>query len=250
MQKILDNFSKNIADVEQLIAFDTDVLGFVIKSIEDLNKGLIKSMDITNEEMNGARLIQILKTIRENSSFKPRYSLILNQAIVLLVSYFASAIEDIFSLAVGQALRTNAMARLMKEEVKITIAELMEAASNTEEAVVALLIEKKDLSFQDMQAIHRAFREYLGVEMEKDATVNEIILAQGCRHVIVHAGAEVTHRLIRQISNATPRTIKNQPAIGSVLQFSHAEIETVATCMKQYLTNLAQKSEAALLSQG
>src|SRR5262249_20992616 len=143
--------------------------------------------------------------IRDHGSLKPGFSLISNQAIVLLVSYFGSAVKDIFSEAVTTILRDGGPDKLMKEELRLTVAELRDATSNPEGALVSLFVEKKNLSFQDMQAIHRAFREYVGVDLERDTVVNDIILAQACRHVIVHAGGEITQRLLHQVRDAAPR---------------------------------------------
>lgn len=245
MRTILDNFSQHVSDVDRLIAFDREVMDVAISAVEDLHYRLVEKMKIDNQQMNGARALQILKGIRDHGSLKPRYSLILNQPIVLLVSYFGSAVEDIFSTAVTSSLRDGSSSRLMKEDMKVTVAELLEVASNPDEAFVALLIEKKDLSFQDMQAIHRAFRDYVGVEIKKDSIVNNIILAQACRHVIVHAAGEVTPRLIRQVSNAVPRDLKTQIENDSLIQFSQEEVQTIAESMKKYLSALVQKTGIA-----
>jgi len=246
MREILDNFSQHVADVDRLIEFDREVMHVAISAVEDLHRRLVETMKIDNDQLNGARLLQILRGVRDHGSLKPRFSLILNQALVLLVSYFGSAVEDIFSSAVTTTLRGGASSRLMKEDLKLTVAELMDVTSNPDIAVVPLFIEKKDLSFQDMQAIHRAFREYVGVEVEKDSTVNNIILAQACRHVIVHAGGEITSRLIRQVSGAFPRDIKSELNEGSVVQFSLEEVNTVALSMSKYLSALVEKTEAVI----
>lgn len=245
MRAILDNFTQHVGDVERLIAFDREVMQVAISAVEDLHRRLVEK-HIDNEQMNGARTLQILKGIRDHGSLKPSYSLILNQAIVLLVSYFGSAVEDIFSFAVTSAMRKGSSPRLMKQDMKVTVGDLIEVTSNPDDAISALLIEKKDLSFQDMQAIHRAFRDYVDVEVEQDSTVNNIILAQACRHVIVHAGGEVTPRLVRQVSGAVPRDLKAQLDGASVVQFSQDEVRIVAESMKGYLAALVEKTESVL----
>ena len=221
-----------------------------ISTVEDLHKRLVTQQRIENEQLNGTRVLQILKGIRDHETLKPRFSLILNQAIVLLVSYFGSAVEDIFCFAISASLQVNSSSRLKKEELKLTVAELLETVANSDGAVASLFIEKKDLSFQDMQAIQRAFRDYIGVEIDKDIIVNNIILAQACRHVIVHAGGEITSKLIRQISGAVPRKIKPGMVEGGAVQFSQEEISAVAESMKQYLSTLVHKTEVVLNNAG
>jgi hypothetical protein len=82
VQTILDNFSKHAEDVNRLITFDEHLMGLVIASVERLHNQLKNNQHIQNEQINGARELLMLKNIRENESLKPRYSLILNQAIV------------------------------------------------------------------------------------------------------------------------------------------------------------------------
>lgn len=250
MRDILETFRRHTADVDRLMAFDREVMQVVIATVEDLHNRLVTQQRIENEQLNGARVLQILRGIRDHESLKPRFSLILNQAIVLLVSYFGSAVEDIFCFAVVASLRGNSSSRLRKEELKLTVAELLDAMANSDEALAMLLVEKKDLSFQDMQAIQRAFRDYVGVEIGKDSTVNNIILAQACRHVIVHAGGDVTPKLLRQVSGAFPRDIKSDMPEKTTIQFSLQEVQTVAESMKNYLSMLVDKTESALNNAG
>lgn len=247
MRDILETFKRHTSDVDRLMAFDREVMQIAVATVEELHNRLVKQQRIENEQLNGARALQILRGIRDNETLKPRFSLILNQAIVLLVSYFGSAVEDIFCYAVSASLRGNSPSRLKKEELKLTVTELLEAVANSDGGVAALFIEKKDLSFQDMQAIQRAFRDYVGVDMGKDSTVNNIILAQACRHVIVHAGGEITPKLIRQISGAVPRDIKSDMVEKATVQFSQQEIQAVADSMMQYLTSLVEKTERILI---
>ena len=248
MQTILDNFSKHVEDVNRLITFDEHVMAYVINAVEKLHDHLKKNYSL-KEQINGARELQMLRNIRDNDSLKPRYSLILNQAIVLLVSYFGSAVEDIFSEAVIKALRSNSSSKLIEGDMKLTVAELLELTENPNDSSIAtLFIDKKDLSFQDMQAISRAFKEYIGVEITKNKTVNNIILAQACRHVVVHAGGQITARLIRQVSGAKPRDIKEVIKEGEIVQFSHKEVQEVTKSMKDYLCKLVENTQKVLAS--
>ncbi len=96
-----------------------------------------------------------------------------------------------------------------------------------------------------MQAIHRAFKEYLNISIEKDNTVHNIILAQACRHVIVHSGGVASERLTRQIKGAYPRDVKDKITKDSKVQFSPDEVETISESMKKYIESLANKTYEA-----
>jgi hypothetical protein len=228
MRDVLETFKRHTSDVDRLMAFDREVMQIAVATVEELHNRLVKQQRIENEQLNGARALQILRGIRDNETLKPRFSLILNQAIVLLVSYFGSAVEDIFCYAVNASLRGNSSSRLKKEELKLTVAELLEAVANSDGDVAALFIEKKDLSFQDMQAIQRAFRDYVGVDMGKDTTVNNIILAQAqplMRQVLPQRGllleqigqgddAQLLERLFFGLKFHAPNLFAHLPAVG------------------------------------
>ena len=94
---VTENFEKNVKSVEKLVNFDRQVLGMAITSIGKLHEMLTgKPHSITNEKINGKRTLDQLQNIRKNDSLKLYYSTINIQAVVLLVSYFGSAITDLF----------------------------------------------------------------------------------------------------------------------------------------------------------
>jgi hypothetical protein len=64
------------------------------------------------------------------------------------------------------------------------------------------------LSFQDMKSIGRAFKLLLAEDLPRDTRINNIIVAQACRHAVVHAEGVVNGRLLNEIRDADPRTVK------------------------------------------
>ena len=95
----------------------------------------------------------------------------------------------------------------------------------------ALLVRKKDISFQDMQSATRAFREYLGCEIARGEDMNDVIVAQAFRHAIVHTAGVVDDRLCSQVANAKPRRLKSVLAVGAPIQFSPTEVHRVGASM-------------------
>jgi hypothetical protein len=160
---------------------------------------------------------------------------------VLLVSYFASALDDVFRAAVPLLLlllnRGKAPA-LLHEELRVTVEELV-ALQAEPEAVGELFRSKKDISFQDMQSIVRAFKDYVGVEISRDEHTDNIIIAQACRHVIVHAGGEADKRLVRQVAQANRRTVKTGIRAGQQIQFTPDELRMVSRSMVTFVDQLA-----------
>lgn len=194
----LQLFEQNIQSVRKLMNFDRDVQDFAIEQIEKLHNTLVNVDKIENETRNGKRTLDLLKQIRSNDSLRPRYQIIFNQAIVLLVSYFGSAISDCFRTATQISIALDDK-RVLNEELNIEIEELLIRGDQINDVLGDLLIQKKDISFQDMKSVSRAFKEYFGIEIKKDNVVNNIILGQACRHAIVHEGGRVNGRIIRQV---------------------------------------------------
>jgi hypothetical protein len=163
-----------------------------------------------------------------------------NQAVVLLVSYFAAALHDLFRTAVAARLLLDDVdSPLMREELKLSFRKIRERGWDLRAIAADLLVEQKDLTFQDMKSTAEAFRVYVGIRIKRDEKVNNIIVAQASRHVIVHAGHQVTQRMLHQIRDCQPRKLKPSLELGTLVQFSPDEIDIVANSMKDYVGEVA-----------
>ncbi len=91
-----------------------------------------------------------------------------------------------------------------------------------------------------MQSISKVFNTYIGFEPEKDKITNTIILAQACRHTIVHDGGIVNSRVIKQVSKAIPRQIKEELIESENVEFSIDEINTIDDCMVKCIERLCE----------
>jgi hypothetical protein len=236
---IRDNFQENVKSVNDLMNFDDLILSFGIRALERVNR-FIENQGIQNPSCDVTKELNQFKQIRSNKSLKPHYQIMLNQCVVLLVSYFSSAVEDIFTTALTFTLKNRESKELSNEDLKLTIADLQLVNFNLSDNIGELFASKKDISFQDMKNIARAFKTYLGFEPLKNEDVNNIILAQACRHAIVHSGALVKDRTIKQVSHATARELKQDLCINQRIMFTSNEIITICTSMTNYLHNLIQ----------
>ncbi len=235
----VETFKGNAKEVERLINFDREVLSIVEGSIEDLHVRLRGRYE--NDRMNGGRVLTVVRGIRNNESLKSKYAAVYNQAVVLLVSHFASALGDLFRNAVSFQLENSDKGKLLAEEIRITYGELRDHDWNLKTVAPDLLISKHDYTFQDMQSTRRAFETYAKVELERDVAMNNIIAAQACRHAIVHAGGKVSDRTIRQLRSVNPRTIKPHIEHEDVLSFSTDEVLLVMEDMIEFVVTLDSK---------
>ena len=243
IKKIRQNFQKNIESVYDLMNFDELTQMVCIKALEKAAKGL-RDDGVTNKAFTINAEIKQMKDIKEHSSLKPHYAMMLNQCAVLVVSYFSSEIYDILEFAFTQKIKDGLFREVLgKEEIKLKISELKQLDFNVIDNIGELLITKLDISCQDMQSIGKAFKKYFGCNLEQDRNVNNIILSHACRHSIVHYGGVASAKTIKQISNATPRDIKSDLKINDQITFNQKEIKLIVKNMEQYIDKLQKHFE-------
>jgi len=240
-KRIIGTFENNIGLVDKLANFDRIVLHFAISSVDALQHRLKKRFE--NERLLATSTLTQLRNIRNNDSMRPQYEEILNQCVVLLVSHFGSAVSDIFKEYVTVSL-SDRSDKVLREELKFTIGELCDCGFDLSGQIGEIIALKKDISFQDMKSISCNFETFLGVAIERDKKSNNIILGQACRHVIVHSGAIADARLIRQVSGAIHRDLKEQVSEDSRIQFTVEEIKILGDSMLGYLNGLVNKLDA------
>ena len=244
-QKIEDTFIKNISDILKLMNFDRVILQFAIDGIEGLQEKLKKSHNIENPRLLAQNTLQSLQQIKTNDSLRPQYQVIFNQCVVLLVSVFASTIADLFMDGICKLAKKGDSKLLKKEELKISVSDLLEYDGEINERLGHLIADKNDLSFQDMKSIGRAFKDYFEFTIDKSEEVNNIIMAQAGRHIIVHDSARINDRTIKQVSGAKPRSLKPN-LTESIIQFDPNEVQLAADSMLKYFKVVRSQLENRL----
>ena len=231
-----DTFKRNVEEVDRLINFDRELIQVVILTVEELHAQLKEKH--ADPRLNGARALRVIRGLRDNETIRLKYQAIYNQAIVLLVSHFGSALGDIFRQAVNDKLSSADPGRLADEEFKVTVVDLRDKEWSLKGAIPDLLIAKYDYTFQDMGASVRAFAAYTDLIPPRGELMNNVITAQACRHVIVHAGGRISEKTIRQVSKANPRKLKNELLVGDHIAFSLDEVDTVKKTMIEFISIL------------
>lgn len=243
-KQIAKSFKANVESVFDLAEFDHLVMETVLRQLSQLNERLREDHGIGNPRLTAQKTYDHLKNIRENDSLRPKYEHMFNQCVVLLVSYFGSAVADLFRVGVTTTLTKNPSKMLLKEELTVSIQDLAEF-SDVKDRVGDLLIQKRNISFQDMQSIFRTFRDFLDIEIPRNEIVNDIIVGQASRHVVVHNDAISTERFQHQIRDAEPRVLKPSIAVGDVIRFSPDEVRQLGSSMIEYVESLAGRLSAA-----
>jgi hypothetical protein len=235
-------FRSNLQSVHELMRFDDMVLEFIIGPMQRIADRQTTG-GIVNARHRVDQLLGMIKGIKQNESLRRHYAAMYNQCLVLLVSYFASATRSLFIEAVVASIDSGARDELLDVEVRLTPRDVREGSGPTSQILAEAIADAKEMSFQDMQSVDRAFRRYFGVAPEKGQMVNDIIVGQACRHAIVHAGAQVNRRLINQIRSAVPRTIKPLFEEGTAIEFERSDLRAVMKEMLKYLRDTASLIE-------
>lgn len=247
LNKIVEIFKNNAESIDRLMNLDDDVLLFCTERLQKVKIFVGKhGISGNHPACNISQILEQIQKIHENKSLKPRYETMLNQCIVLLVSYFGSAVQDIFELGVTYRIINKDLEKLADEELKLSLGELKEFDFDISGSLGKLLIINKEISFQDMHSIARAFSKYIGFEIEKDQLVNNIILVQACRHSIVHFGGICSDKTIKQLASASPRSIKIDLKEDSKIQFQPEEIRQIFKNMDEYIGKLQKNLEEIL----
>lgn len=240
-------FEANRESVYELMGFDRAVLDLALRQLRSLDtrikkawaKAFGKDEVKLSPQQSVKKTIQLLANIRKHESLKPRYEQMINQCLVLLVSYVGSAVRDLFRTAVSYAVQEGRRSELLQVEVSTTVDELRDLETPMHEFVADYMTSRSDLSFQDMKSIGRALNKYFGYNQGRDQVIHDIVAGQACRHAIVHSGLEADRRLIRQLRSIKPRSIKPEIELGDQLQFSEEEVRRVGNAMTVYLDRAA-----------
>jgi hypothetical protein len=241
-QAICQSFEKQCKLVLELTNFDKDFISIIINILEESDLALLRN-NIENEALRPKKALVLLKNLRDQGPQQKKYAPIYNQSIVLLVSYFSSAVSDIFNDSLTYLLTSTESTpnAVFKERIDLSISELSSLNFDISKDIGRIVARKSDISFQDMQSIYRAFKKFFDLEMEWNQDVDNIITAQALRHVIVHSAEITDEKCVNQLRSARNRSLKPDVKPGIVVTFSKEEIETTAISMKNYISKLCKK---------
>jgi hypothetical protein len=220
--------------------FDSSVIDFAVQHLGSLQNRLKNVHGLDNPRFDVENTLRMLQNIRSNQSLRKHYEEMLNQCNVLLVSYFSSAVADIFRTGVAEAVRTGSRPDILRQEISIELSEAREIGPElVDRAGELLLASHREINLQNMQSVAKAFADYFGYQRKQDEVVNDIILSHACRHVIVHNAAVADRKMIGLLRAANPRTVMPKVSEGDRIQFTETEVEVIAGRMKNYLGDLA-----------
>lgn len=230
-KQVVEAFKANLASVRRLARFDEELLDLVLVALRHLDGRLSKRSE--NPAHRATKVITLVENIRDNESLRPRYAELLNQCVVLQVSYFSSAMADLVRAFVPILVEAGKPKTLLEEELRLTVADLQMIGRDLPD----ILMRRNNYSFQDMKSTYTALTRLLGVQPPErgEPMVNNIVTGQACRHAIVHAGSNVDQRLLHQIRDASPRDIFTDLELTQRIQATIETLDCLGQSMSEFI---------------
>lgn len=228
------SFVANFDQINELLELDERILRIPISMLTRIST-VHDAIKLKRADARVDTLLGMLRNLRKNDSLAPKLQALRNQCVVLAVSHFTSAVRDIFLAAIVRDLKQGTRASLLSETLSLQIGDLLELGEAPARKLAEAIIAKKDISFQDMKSIARAFADFLVHEIPRSPRGNDIIVAQACRHAIVHNSATIDEKLVRQISSAVPRNVFAVLIVGRPIEATDQDIRTIGSSMVDYL---------------
>ncbi len=246
MVNLLTNYRKNQESINRLMNFDNLLLQFCISSLRELETNLRENAEvgITSVKCLPSITIKALEGIKSNKTFKSHYEDMYNQCLVLAVSYFTSTVKDIFLQSVNYSI--NYCHEILKKDndnFAFTIKALKEMQFYIGDSLGELIVNKKEISFQDMQSTNRAFNDYfdLRLNFKDDKDQHNIVFGQAARHLIVHSIGKIDPKFLNQIDYAPKRIICHDLKEGEIIKITPAQIIIIQESMLNYITNISER---------
>lgn len=241
IENALVTFSKNIEAVNQLADLDRGLIDQTIQQLRERDARLM-SANVDNPRLLTGNTLANLENIRKNDSLRPGFQALVNQSVVLLASYFASGVSQLFRSAIVGALEHVPSKGLEQHELKFTVRDLKNMGGEIFEAIPDLIAEGPGMSFQDTKSIQRIFKDYLDVDIPRDEVTN-VSVELALRHVLVHNGGIVDRKCVRQTQESLPRTFRRHIKLGEAINFNTEEVRAIGATMIEYVQRLANECE-------
>lgn len=240
-------FEYNVQRVMDLANFDKEYQRVALEYLHSMKKKIPEDVRHQSERNRIDALIFSFENMSKDQSLKEKYGTMYNQCLVLLVSHFGETLSEIYKGNIAQSIKFRLAKKSNENDFRVTFDELLGVDFNDDRDVGRFIVEKQAESFQDMQAICRLYSGDFGCKYEEDAIRDNIIFSQATRHIIVHAGAKVSSKFLRQIRNCNKRTLMTGTLEeGKVVEFTSSDLETVSSAMNSFISNSIAQIQANL----
>src|SRR5690349_901952 len=94
--RVLQTFRANRDSVNELVNLDRQLVELFLSGLRELAADLRSKDNLHNASVRIENRVRALENTQRNDSLRRYYETMFNQCVVLLVSYFGSAVHDLF----------------------------------------------------------------------------------------------------------------------------------------------------------
>lgn len=246
--EIAASFDGNVEKALEILDMDKLIIEFTKECLNQLkNREYVMrpGIDLIS------KINQQLENVRAGESLRVRYDVLLNQLLVVVVSFFESTMSDLFTEAYVAAIAGGGFAeKAADEKMKdYTLAEFLKLRELTPERVAEEMTRKLGISFQNTKIITKSFEAFFGIkEVVPEGVMNDTICALECRHCLIHYSGLPDQRLKNVLPGIAPRTLKPDIDLSKQIQFDESDVRQAQKAMSAFIQAYAQALEKRLVS--
>jgi hypothetical protein len=233
---IIKLFKKNAHSTLSLFDAHIALTQFLVVGLRSLKEAHNNSMHSGILEKID-RLVDQVDKVHRNESLEPMFRVLHNQSLVLLVMHFSKALETFYKRGLIFRIKKGGENALSGFQVKIPLSAL-KSEEKIVEQVVEIFIKQKDVSFQDMKSSKKAFHDLFKFEGSHKKIENNIIIAQACRHCLVHSESKIDEKFMNQVEQCNERSVLQELQIGDSIDISKIVFENTLQSMEEFLGDL------------
>lgn len=234
LNELLGDFNDRMDEISKIDGLNSELIDIFRNNLLTLRKeaegtgkyrGLINKIDTQLTMLDKVTLLP---------DFKTKYTALREQSLVLAVSAFEVFIADIFR----QIANSNPEFYVWsdpREKISIDTDTFSSGFTLGDAMITHLKI--KQYSFQDLQSILKATRNYLGIELEVEEDIREdITKGTSIRRIVVHNRSTIDKQFINQT-----RHISNYKVIeNSRISLEENELAKILQSIKFFADQLTQ----------
>lgn len=238
LTEILERFNANLDEVRGLMAFDQVILDFATNSLANLERDLKENDKLAGAAAKIQKTKVAIEQVSKHGSLAPKYAQMHNQCLVLLVSYFGSALKELYSYGIDALVNSDVESDALDETINLSLRDVSEIVRGKESSYGNIIAQKRSVEFHEIGSCIEELREVFGVSLADHQITNDIGFAQAARNAIVHRGGVVDKAMLRHLKKHMNRTLYPNILVDEAIKVDKTDLEIVMKAMQDFLVGL------------
>ena len=233
------DFEQQLDQIRGISDVHEETQEFVLGFVDGFKNSLLVSLNDPSKKEFDKMRTQI-ERIKDHKKIKEKYNIIYSQSLVLLVSAFESAMNEVFKFIINEKSSLISWP-VDKKKIQIDVSELGDETTTPGDLVLKAF--KENVNFQNPDSTLRFCSEYLklGIPFSELSQLKFFFML---RHVVAHNGSKVDTQLIGSAKNAD-RSIPRKGSLVEVRDHDYLEADrlvrsffsSIVSAVKQKIDN-------------